>query len=153
MDEEDISIIQHTVDSYNLEKNQVLGSGKNPVEIKQLEIKPTSTSENLLGKMQNMIPFIIENFGASETNTINTLSESSLNSFIGKFISSETDDLGEDLPIIEIDISGETIQLLIGSTHNLYETVRDNNLVGRFVQKDSNNCTILWCEDYPEKLL
>jgi hypothetical protein len=67
----------------------------------------------------------------------------------------EPADNEQDLPIIEIEIETKKIQLLLGSTYNLYTT--DYKLVGKMdlidIDKNSGLCNIYWIDKYPQKLL
>lgn len=67
----------------------------------------------------------------------------------------EPTDNEQELPIIEIEIDEKKIQLLLGSTYNLYTT--DYKLVGKMdlidINKNSGICNIQWIDKYPQKLL
>lgn len=115
------------------------------------EVSDSKTDSSNISALNNWLPFIIENMETASVGTSNSLQLSDPNSYIGQFIYIEPDDVGKPLPILKVEISpGKSVDLLIGSTHKLY---KGNNLVGRFIKKNDTDCDILWCENYPEKLL
>ena len=73
------------------------------------------------------------------------------------YIQYEPSDIGRELPVIELEISGKPYQFLVGCTYNLYLSKRDvNRLVGKLdisVKPDKESgigrANVFWAEGYP----
>ena len=155
-------ILQYLVDTYN----EKIDDTVLPIELLSLGLndpgedtkssddeyptpEPISEENSLLSQLHDWVSLVL----LYSDNNSNQLQKEELDNQIGKFITIEPDDFGKELPVLEIEIDGKKILLLIGSTHTLYESTGEKLLVGKFIKKTETACDILWCENYPEKLI